>query len=111
MTVYVGGDGPDKLYGGSGNDELWGGGYYDDLYGGKGVDQLYGDASYLVASITGPGADYFYFDTKDSGDIFDGKSDTIHDFEDQDQIFLKGSYSYAGDTFAPSDGEYGIWQN
>ena len=28
----------------------------------------------------------------------------------QDQIWLKGNYSYAGDTSAPADGEYSIWQ-
>jgi Ca2+-binding RTX toxin-like protein len=110
--IIAGYDGYDKLYGYAGNDKLYGEGYYDDLYGGTGVDQLYGDTAYLgVEGKDGNGMDYFYFDTKDSGDIFDGKSDTIHDFEDQDQIFLKGSYSYAGDTNAPSDGQYGIWEN
>ena len=90
-NIIVGSDGYDKLYGGAGNDKLYGEGSYDDLYGGKGVDQLYGDTAYLgVEGNDGDGADYFYFDTKDSGDILDGKADTIHDFEEQDQIWLKG---------------------
>jgi len=109
--LIAGYDGYDKLYGGSGNDELWGEGSYDDLYGGKGVDQLYGDTAYLgVEGNDANGMDYFYFDTKDSGDIYQGKSDTIHDFESQDQIWLKGSYEYAGDTNAPGDGQYSIWE-
>jgi Ca2+-binding RTX toxin-like protein len=97
-TLY-GGTGYDKLYGGAKNDTLYGGGTYDDLYGGTGVDKLYG----------GPGADYFYFDTKDSGDIYDGKADTIYDFKNEDQIWLKGSYTYAGNTSAPADGQYSVW--
>ena len=109
--TLAGYDGYDKLYGGAGNDKLYGEGSYDDLYGGKGVDQLYGDTAYLgVEGNDGDGADYFYFDTKDSGDIFDGKADTIHDFEEQDQIWLKGNYGYAGNDSTPSDGQYGIWQ-
>jgi hypothetical protein len=110
--LLAGYDGDDKLYGGAGKDELWAEGGDDKLYGGNGIDQLYGDTAYLgVEGNDEDGSDYFYFDTKDSGDIYEGKSDTIHDFEDQDQIFLKGSYSYAGDTNAPSDGQYGIWEN
>ena len=88
-----------SLYGGAGNDTLKGEGTYDDLYGGAGVDKLYG----------GAGADYFYFGKTDSGDVYDGKADTIHDFSDQDQIWLKGNYGYAGNDSAPSDGQYGIW--
>ena len=96
-----GGDGYDKLYGGEGNDTLSGGGTYDDLYGGKGVDTLTG----------GQGADYFYFDKGDTGDVYAGKADTITDFSDADQIFLKGSYAYdASGTSAPADGAYSIWQ-
>jgi Ca2+-binding RTX toxin-like protein len=109
--TLAGYDGYDKLYGGSGNDTLYGEGSYDDLYGGKGVDQLYGDTAYLgVEGNDGDGADYFYFDKKDSGDIYDGKADTIHDFDTQDQIWLKGNYTFAGDTEAPSDGQYSIWE-
>jgi len=96
----LGYDGYDKLYGGAGNDTLKGEGTYDDLSGGAGVDQLYG----------GAGADYFYFGKTDSGDVYDGKADTIHDFSDQDQIWLKGNYGYAGNDSTPSDGQYGIWQ-
>lgn len=97
----LGYDGYDKLYGGIGNDTLKGEGTFDDLYGGAGKDELYG----------GAGADYFYFEKKDSGDVFAGKSDTIHDFTDDDQIFLKGNYSFAGNDSTPNDGQYGIWQN
>jgi Ca2+-binding RTX toxin-like protein len=97
--TLLGYDGYDKLYGGAGNDTLKGEGTFDDLYGGAGVDQLYG----------GAGADYFYFDKKDSGDINAGQADTIHDFKNEDQIWLKGSYAYAGNTAAPADGQYSIW--
>jgi hypothetical protein len=110
--ILAGYDGYDKLYGGSGNDTLWGEGSFDDLYGGTGVDQLWGDAPYLGVEGNDPnGDDYFYFNTKDSGDIFAGKADTINDFETQDQIFLKGSYDkdYSG-TWAPADGDVSIWQ-
>src|SRR4051794_7072686 len=98
-TVY-GGGGYDKLYGQGGNDTLYGGTTYDDLYGGTGVDKLYG----------GTGADYFYFGKADTGDVYQGKADTIYDFSDQDQIWLKGNYGYAGNDSTPSDGQYGIWQ-
>jgi Ca2+-binding RTX toxin-like protein len=66
------------------------------------VDKLYG----------GAGDDYFYFEKTDSGDIFDGKSDTIYDFNQSegDEIWLKGSYTYAGNTAAPADGQYSVWQ-
>src|SRR4051812_39082260 len=65
----LGYDGYDKLYGGSGNDTLWGENGPDDLYGGAGVDALYGGAGY----------DYFYFDKADTGDVYQGKADTIYD--------------------------------
>jgi len=109
--ILAGYDGNDKLEGGTGNDELWAEGGSDTLYGGTGVDQLYGDAPYLNVEGYDPnGADSFYFGKKDSGDIYQGKSDTIHDFESQDQIWLKGSYEYAGNTNAPGDGQYSIWE-
>jgi Ca2+-binding RTX toxin-like protein len=99
--TLLGYDGYDKLYGGSGNDKLYGEGTFDDLYGGLGKDELHG----------GSGADYFYFDKKDSGNVFQNQADTIHDFTDDDQIFLKGNYNFAGATSAPADGQYGVWQN
>jgi len=92
--TLLGYDGYDKLYGGPGNDTLNGEGTFDDLYGGTGVDTLYG----------GAGADYFYFDKKDSGDINAGQADTIYDFKNEDQIWLKGSYAFAGATAIPADG-------
>jgi Ca2+-binding RTX toxin-like protein len=104
-----GGAGDDKLYGGQGNDYLNGGAGDDtlkgekgpdDLYGGTGVDKLYG----------GSGADYFYFGKADTGDVYQSKADTIYDFSDQDQIWLKGSYGYAGNDSTPDEGKYGIWQ-
>jgi len=98
-TLY-GEAGYDKLYGGTGNDTLYGGTSYDDLYGGTGVDQLWGG--------TDGSADYFYFYTADTGDKFANQADTIHDFSDVDQIFLKGFYSYAGATLVPGEGQYGI---
>jgi Ca2+-binding RTX toxin-like protein len=99
--VLLGFNGYDKLYGGAGNDTLNGEGTFDDLYGGAGKDTLTG----------GDGADYFYFGKTDSGDVFANQADTITDFSDQDQIFLKGNYGFAGNTAAPADGQYGIWQN
>jgi Ca2+-binding RTX toxin-like protein len=96
-----GGAGYDKLYGEADNDKLYGGDYYDDLYGGTGVDQMWG----------GTGSDYFYFYTGDTGNKFAGKADTISDFTDSDQIWLKGSYSYAGNTAGPADGQYSVWQS
>jgi len=101
-TLY-GETGYDKLYGGDGDDTLYGGGGYDDLHGGTGVDKLYGgdDGS----------ADYFYFNTADTGDKYLGQADTIYDFKDVDQIWLQGNYTYAGNTSAPADGQYSIWQD
>ncbi|WP_336487420.1 calcium-binding protein [Methylobacterium nigriterrae] len=94
-------DGNDTLYGDAGNDLLVGWTGNDILYGGAGVDSLYGLG----------GADSFYFDTADTGDVYAGKADTINDFSDADQIFLKGSYSYdASGTSAPGEGQYSIWQ-
>ena len=65
------------------------------------MDKLYG----------GTGADWFYFEKTDSGDIFDKKSDTIYYFNQSegDEIWLKGSYTYAGNTSAPADGQYSVW--
>ena len=39
------------------------------------------------------------------------KSDTIYDFNQSegDEIWLKGSYTYAGNTAAPADGQYSVW--
>jgi Ca2+-binding RTX toxin-like protein len=99
-TVY-GWDGKDTLYGGKGDDTLYGENGVDRLYGGKGVDELYGGAD----------GDKFYFANADSGDVFAGKSDTIHDFTDGDKIYLKGSYSYDGTTSGPAEDHYSIWQN
>jgi Ca2+-binding RTX toxin-like protein len=98
-TLY-GQGGYDKIYGGSGYDTLSGGATYDDLYGGTGVDKLYG----------GAGADWFYFDKADTGDVYQGKADTIYDFKDEDQIWLKGNYKYAGSDNTPDNGEYSIWE-
>jgi Ca2+-binding RTX toxin-like protein len=99
--TLLGFNGYDKLYGGSGNDSLYGEGTFDDLYGGLGKDTLSG----------GAGADYFYFDKKDSGDVFASQADTITDFTEDDQIFLKGNYGFAGADSTPADGQYGVWQN
>jgi Ca2+-binding RTX toxin-like protein len=114
-------DGADNLYGGAGNDYLYGENGYDIMQGGDGNDTLYGGASYDdlyggagVDTLSGGNdgsADYFYFDTKDTGDVYANQADTITDFSDSDQIFLKGSYSYdASGTSAPADGSYSIWQ-
>jgi len=93
----------DKLYGGDGDDTLYGGESYDDLYGGAGVDKLYGGY--------GTSPDYFYFHTQDTGNVYQNKADTIYDFSDYDQIWLKGYYTYnSSGTSAPSDGQYSIWK-
>jgi Ca2+-binding RTX toxin-like protein len=99
-TVYTY-DGGDEVHAGSGNDFVNTGSGEDVLYGGTGVDQLYGGAD----------GDWFDFSTTDSGDIFANQSDTIYDFTDQDQIVLFGSYTDAGNTNAPGDGQYSTWQN
>lgn len=90
----------DKLYGMAGDDEINGRGGNDSIYGGAGVDTMNG----------GAGSDHFYFGVTDSGDVFANKADTIKNFSDADTIHLKGSYSFAGNTSTPSDGQYGIWQ-
>jgi hypothetical protein len=43
--------------------------------------------------------------------VYQGMADTIYDFTEADQISLKGTYTYAGATNTPSDGQYGVWQN
>ena len=48
------------------------------------------------------------FYTADTGDKFANQADTIYDFSDVDQIYLKGNYGYAGATLAPGEGQYGI---
>ena len=119
--TLLGYDGSDHLYGGAGNDYLYGENGYDILKGGDGNDHLYGGASFddlyggagvdTLSGGTDGSADYFYFDTQDTGDVYQGKADTITDFTDSDQIFLKGSYSYdASGTSAPGEGQYSIWQ-
>jgi hypothetical protein len=101
--TLFGQDGADKLYGEAGNDTLHGGGdnVVDELHGGTGIDNLYGSG----------GGNSFYFATADSGNVYAGQSDTIHDFTDGDKIYLKGSYNYAGVTSVPADGQYSTWQN
>jgi len=96
----LGWSGADTIYGEAGNDTLNGEGDNDKLYGGAGIDTMDG----------GSGSDHFYFGTQDSGDVFAGQADTIYNFKDEDTIFLKGSYTYAGNTSGPADGQYGIWQ-
>ena len=108
--TLAGYDGYDKLYGGAGNDTLYGEGP-DDLYGGTGVDKLYGDTAYLgVEGNDGDGADYFYFESKRQRRHLRWQGGYHLRLQDQDQIWLKGNYTYAGNTAAPADGEYSIWQ-
>src|SRR4051794_31497992 len=97
-----GGHGNDYCYGDNGNDRVYGGSGNDYIYGGHGTDYLYG----------GYGADKFYFDTKDTGDVYQGKADTIYDFDSSDKIYLKGSYSYdSSGSHGPTDAQYSIWQS
>ena len=104
------GSGDDALTGEVGNDRLTGGDGNDYMDGAAGSDWLAGGAGndYMVG---GSGSDSFNFWTTDSGDIYAGQADTISDFNDEDTIFLNGSYAYAGNTNEPADGQYGIWQN
>jgi hypothetical protein len=53
--------------------------------------------------------DRFEFQKQDTGDVYAGQADTIYDFTDADQIYLKDSYSYAGASSKPADGQYSIW--
>jgi Ca2+-binding RTX toxin-like protein len=92
--------GKDYLYGGSDNDTLSGGADKDELWGGTGVDEMWG----------GTGGDYFVFKGADTGSVYQNKADTIMDFGSDDYIWLKGSYSYGGNTSAPGEGKYSIWQ-
>lgn len=96
-----GGKHNDKLYGGNHNDKLYGEFGSDELWGGKGVDHLYG------GSDTG---DHFVFAVKDTGSYSHNKADTIHDFQASDQIWLEGSYDYAGADHTPDNGEYSVWK-
>jgi Ca2+-binding RTX toxin-like protein len=113
------GPGDDNIYAGSGDDALTGEVGNDGLTGGAGNDYMDGadGGDWLTGSagndfmVGGSGSDSFYFWTADSGNVFAGQADTIADFNDEDTIFLNGSYAYAGDTSAPVDGQYSIWQN
>jgi Ca2+-binding RTX toxin-like protein len=107
-TVYAA-DGNDTISGDTGNDTLHGGGDNDTLYGGNNNDVLYGDNG-VDKLYGGTGSDNFYFDKNDTGDVYQGKADTIYDFEGQDQIWLKGAYTYAGSDKTPNNGEYSIWE-
>jgi Ca2+-binding RTX toxin-like protein len=93
----------DILRGGAGNDTLNGGDGGDDLYGGTGKDKLTGDT----------GDDFFFFGKTDSGDKFENKADTILDFNvgEGDAIFLKGAFTFAGNTSGPGEGQYSVWQS
>jgi Ca2+-binding RTX toxin-like protein len=102
--------GNDTVFGWDGNDTLHGQEGYDKLYGERGNDKLYGGTEVDVLS-GGPGRDSFYFATADSGNFYDREADFITDFSDSDQIYLKGKYAFAGDTAAPADGQYGIFQD
>ncbi len=73
-----GGDGDNTLYGTFSRDTIWGKGGNDTLHGGEGDDDL-----------CGGGADQFVFD-------WESETDTIHDFEDgQDIIVIKGGLRFS----------------
>ena len=98
----LGGENGDRLYGGSGDDHLRGEAGHDNIYAGTGVDTISG----------GTGMDWFFFEAADTGDSGAFKADTIHDFNDlEDVIYLKGNYTFAGDTSAPGEGQYSVWHN
>ena len=98
----LGGENGDRLYGGSGDDHLRGEAGHDNIYAGTGVDTISG----------GTGMDWFFFETTDTGDAGANQADTIHDFNDlEDVIYLKGNYTYADNTNAPGDGQYSVWNN
>jgi hypothetical protein len=120
--TLLGSPGEEGLFGDDGDDTLYGEGNRDMLIGGLGKDDLYGHTpapGYTLGDVPFDDIpDYFTFDIKDSGDIYDGKSDIIHDFRDGDSIELRGfdgveravPYNFAGDTNAPGDGEYSEWK-
>jgi Ca2+-binding RTX toxin-like protein len=115
---YMKGDeGNDELFGGYGNDVMNGGDGYERLIGGDGNDTMYAADAYALEDpgsfqdggpgqdqLTGSGGtDVFFCGETDSGDAvyyFNGG--------EGDRLRLQGTYSYAGATSSPEDGEYGV---
>ena len=112
VDVLSGAAGNDFLSGGTGKDTLRGGAGADTLNGEDGMDRLFGDKGKDELS-GGTGKDSFFFGRTDSGNMFEDKADSILDFNvgEGDKIFLKGSFSFAGDTAGPGDGQYSVWQS
>jgi Ca2+-binding RTX toxin-like protein len=102
-----GDDDSDTLYGEDNEDDLYGGRGTDFLLGGPGRDRLYGgpDKDHLTG---GPEADSFIFHKDDTGSLTDDADDIIHDFTEEDRIWLKGTYEFSNNT-DPEPGEYAIW--
>jgi Ca2+-binding RTX toxin-like protein len=97
------GPGYDKTVGSPGDDELHGGNGNDKLYGDAGKDKFYGDGG-KDSHYGGAGGDKFYFGKKEGGD-------TIYDFKNQDDIYLKGNYTDDPGDSTPDDGKYYIKEN
>ena len=87
-----GGTGRDTLSAGSGDDRVDGSQGVDLIDGGSGVDQLWG----------GSEGDVFHFEVNDTGDLFERKADTIHDFQQEDKIRI-----YSSDP----DFEFSVWKS
>lgn len=104
--------GKDQIMGGAGDDYLFGGADNDTLNGAKGDDKLYGGMG-LDRLTGGSGADHFYFKGNETGDFTDGLADRITDFNgaEGDRIRLRDVTGFDGNTAAPSEGHYGIWNN
>jgi len=99
--VVTGGGGDDTMKGGSGNDQLSGGAGADSLAGGSGDDTITGGAGADIlvggntsdfVSANGSGNNTFVYTSVSESAFSTGlsASDTIRDFDDNDQINLSG---------------------
>jgi Ca2+-binding RTX toxin-like protein len=108
LQIFHGGSGNDQISGGRGSDHLYGGNHNDTLNGGQDGDELTGGAGADIL-IGGAGADQFFFGVADSGTVASGQADVIHDLEAADQIWLQGSYTFAGEDMTPGENQYSVW--
>jgi Ca2+-binding RTX toxin-like protein len=108
LQIFHGGSGNDQISGGRGSDHLYGGNHNDTLNGGQDGDELTGGAGADVLN-GGAGADQFFFAVADSGTASSGQADVINDLEAEDQIWLQGSYTFAGSVMNPGENQYSVW--
>lgn len=56
------------------------------------------------------GKDVFFAYKNTSGDIFQGLADTVDGFDaSKDKLWIPEGLTYAGNTWAPSSGQYSVW--